>query len=579
MAEKLLFYYFGDDEAYFRALQGEFKLQSKAQIDFKRVYEQTEAKIQAFFLTIFSKKPDCVFLDFSKQTQDYLHLARLISRTPLEKPTLMVGLVDYLSPPEVLKESIATGVNLNFIKSAETFDVAFSVMKLISPENIGEHGFATATLKEDFEIGVLCKIGYINNEGLHIETDHQFSKGDKVILNHHWHEKRIIPSKDVFVKNVSTTNMFYQFKYNVDLDFLFIDDFLPPEGMPEAEVKLKQNEREESILYQKKQLKRWIDENISGSLEKKAKVLVVDYKFHFYQNQARTDKYPYTIRCIPFFTDVSAELNRLQPQVIAYEFDTSENPKNTMDDLRKLVSIISASFKELNPYLIVSNSQMASQDLQAALQYPQTLSTKEELSPTLLIQLADALQKKISNDSKKVENVPVVKKDNFSFDTKKDKLPAEKKENISKVYIKKNQPTSIAEMLKTVTIIKLSETDCILQSEYPFSPGTNLHFTKPVVMFVNIQPAAKPSGKLPEFYGVIHSMGETDKKELRRYVNGVFFREHDAQLTSENDEFKKLNELKLQEKVNEAQISKDLAEAEANASTEVPEKAKEPDAS
>ena len=117
-----------------------------------------------------------------------------------------------------------------------------------------------------------------------------------------------------------------------------------------------------------------------------------------------------------------------------------------------------------------------------------------------------------------------------------------------RVYIKKNNVASLAKILKAVTVIKISETDMIIQSEFPFLPGTNLHFTKPVQMFVNVQPIKKPSGKTPEYYGLIHSIGEIEKKELRRFVNSVFFRDHDAQLIAENEEFKKLNATKLIEK-------------------------------
>ena len=544
MAEKTLFYYFGDDEAYFRALQGEFRKHAKITMDFKRVYQKTEAKIQSLLITIFADKPAVVFIDFSKQTQDYLHLARLISRTPFEHQVLIVGLVDYLSPPEVLRESIATGVHLNFIKSAETFDVAFSVTKLIDPQSIGEHGFANASLKEDCEVGVLCKVGYVQNEGMHIETDYQLSKGDRLVVNHYWLEKRVVPSKHVFVKEVATTNMFYQFKYNADLDFLFVDDFIPPEGMPDEVIVEKTNERKDSVAYHKKQLKKWLDENAGDSLEKKAKVLVVDYAFHFYQNQPRTDKHPYTIRCIPFFNDIAQELDRLRPQVIAYEFSSGENANNTLEGLKKLVVVLASMFSDLKPYLIVFNSKETSFDLQASLQYPQTLAHSEELSPELLIKMADVLQKKMTKSV-----VAVV---------------GNKEKEMPKVFIKKNHASSTAEMLKSVTIVKLSETDMILQSDQIFAAGTNLHFKKPVEMFVNIQPAAKSSGKTPEFYGVIHSMGETDKKELRRFVNAVFFRDHDAKLVAELDEVNKLKDLKLQEK-----ITKELKAQEDEAKTKV----------
>jgi hypothetical protein len=548
MSSNLLFYYFGDDEAFYKALQGEFKRHAKIQIDFKRIYEKSESEIQSLITKIFSNKPACVFIDFSKLTQDYLHLARLISRTPFEHEMLIVGLVDYLSPPEVLRESIATGVKLNFIKSAETFDLAFSVTMLIAPQSVGEHGFANASLKEDYETGVLCKVGYVNSESLHIETDHQLSKGDRVILNHYWLDKRIVPSKHIFVKEVTSSNMFYQFKYNADMDFLFIDDFLPPEGMPDDQIKQKNLERDDLIIHHKKQLKRWIEENKVDSLEKKAKVLVVDYSFHFYQDQPRTDKYAYTIRCIPFFNDIVLELDRLRPQIIAYQIDKGENIKNTLDGLRQLVTALATNFPDLKPYLIVFNTDDTSLELQATLCYPLTLTLKDDLSPDLLIKMADVLQKKIT------------------------KMTTTDKDISPKVFIKKNHASSTAEMLKSVTVTKLSETDMTLQSETLLATGTNLHFTKPVEMFVNIQPVAKPSGKTPEYYGVIHSIGETDKKELRRYVQAIFFRDHDAKLAAENEEVAKLKELKQQEK-----IANEEAAAKAEAENGTDEKKSDPE--
>ena len=126
----------------------------------------------------------------------------------------------------------------------------------------------------------------------------------------------------------------------------------------------------------------------------------------------------------------------------------------------------------------------------------------------------------------------------------------------------------------------MSETDMVIQSEFPFAPGTNLHFLEPVEMFVHILPAAKPSGKIPEYYGLIHSIGESNKKELRRYVNGLFFREHDALVNAETNEFKKLNDLKLNEKVAKELKEKEEAEKlETAAEAEAAEKAKEPEVS
>lgn len=567
MAEKMLFYYFGDDEAYFKALQAEFKKSTKLSLDFKRVYESDEKKIQSLILLIYKYRPACVFIDFSKQTQDYIHLARVLSRTPPEHKMAVIGLVDYLSPASVLMDSMTAGATLTHIKSAETFDVIFGVTKMIAPAEIGEHGFATAGLKEDTEVGIPVKIGYVHTEGIHFETDFKLEKGNRFKLTHPWLQKRVVPSKDMFVTNVSTSNIFYHFLNSIDAEFVFVDEFLPPEGMDESVINEKKIERDDLILYHKKQLSKWIEENTSGSLEKKAKVLVVDREFLFYQNQARTDKHPYTIRCVPQLGDIGVELDRMQPQVIAFALDKEgvNPPRNTEDEIKKLTAALNAKFPdpEEAPFLIIFGSKTASKIMQETFKYGHLMSTDNELSVDLLTKMADIFEKRL-NKSKVIP----------------------KKKSEHKVFLKKNNPASVGEIHIPITILKLSETDMIFTSEASLPPGMNLHLVHPVDMFITTQPA-KSEGKTPQYYGIVHAIGESQKKELRRFVNTVFFRDHDAQLQAESDEFKKLNDQKLNEKVaaEEAQKAAEAAAlaqalAEKNKPAETPtvtEESKQPD--
>ncbi|WP_408096464.1 hypothetical protein ACJVC5_15600 [Peredibacter sp. HCB2-198] len=544
MAGNLLFYYFGDDEAYFKTLQGEMRLHCRLAYDLKKVYATDEKKIQSLFLTIYKTRPAGIFIDFSKNTQDYLHLARIIARTPLEHSMITVGLVDYLSPPEVLMESVATGVNLTHIKSAESFDVVFDVMSLISPGQMS-HGFATAGLKEDLEAGIPVKIGYIHNEGIHFETDYKLTKGSKIVLNHHWAQKKTVPSKTVTINNITSMNLFYQFKYAVDAEFMFIDEFLPPEGMDEATIAEKKTEREDLIQYHHKLLSRWIDDNMSRSFEKRAKVLVVDGEFKFYQDQQRTDKHPYTIRCVPFLQDVGLELDRFQPQVIAFAIDKKEkdNPKNTQQALDHLVNAIKNKFSDISPFIIIFNSEFSSKQCQDNLQYANIMAVNGEMSVDLLVRMADIFEKKMAS-------MPVT-------------TP---KKSERRVYIKKTNSASISEIMIPIKIVKLSESDMIFQTDIPLVVGSNLHLTTPVDMYVNVQ-LTKNQGKVPEYHGLIHCMGEDDKKELRRYVNSIFFRDHDAQVNAETEEFKKLNEAKLQEKLENESISAESKEPETEGET------------
>lgn len=527
MADKILIYYLGEDEAYFRAIQGECRSKVKATLEFLQLYESDESKIQTLFIQIFNANPACVIIDFSKHTSEYLHLARLLARTPSETPKLLVGLVDYLSPPEVLKEGLLTGCQFCYIKSAEIYDVAYGIFKSIAPGDIGEHGFAQADLKEEIDAGVLAKVGFVHPSGIHIETDYPLSKGDWLDIDHFWETRKMVPSKKVFVQNVTDKDLFYQFKLSADLTFLFEDDIIPFEGMPQDLMTARFAEREDAIRYDKKKLKNWIEDNKMDTSPKRAKVLVVDESFRFYQDQPRADKHPYTIRCIPYFLDIEEELLRLKPQIIVFEIQNAETARNSMETLGNFIKIQKTMQAEGTPYVIVFNSPVDSMQLQTILQYPQVLAHDGELSPELVIKIADALQKKLS-----VQKAPEA--------------------DAHKLFLKKNHPSSIIEIKRSVSLIKISETDLILKSDYPFNEGANLHITKPIEMYVHIKPNPKPSGKSPEFYGIIHSIGENEKKELRRYVNSIFFRDHDAQLFAESEEFKKLNEKKLQEKINQA---------------------------
>lgn len=533
-----VFYYIGDDEAFFKALQLEFSRSTKMVVKFKKLYESDESKIQSLYLKVFKENPGCVFIDFSKDTQDYLHLARLITRTNFEVPVFTVGLIDYLSPPEVMIESIATGMKLTHIKSAEVFDVVYDVAKLIAPDKAIDHGFATGGLKEEWKAGIPCKIGYIHQEGLHFETDHQVNPGDRIKLSNYWVDKRIIPSLEMIVTDVSTKNLFYQFKYAVDATFVVVDEYLPPADAEEATILMKQAERTEAIRYHKKQLSKWLADNESRSQEKKAKVLIIDREFHFYQDQKRTDKHPYTIRCVPFLNDIDQEISALLPQVIAVELEKEDaNARNNFEFLKNLSKKLKSIMGENLPFLVVFNTEINSKDLQSQLGYSQAMATVNEISVDVLVRMADIFEKKMA--SSKVIKV-------------KDE---------DKVFIRKNNPASAGEILFSVGVVKISETDLIIQSEVSLNDGMNIHIDGPVSFYAHIK-SIKGQGKVPEYQGLIHCMGEEEKKELRRFVNSVFFRDHDAQLQAQADEYKKLNDAKLAQKL-EAE-AKALAEAEAN---------------
>jgi len=522
MAQNLSFYYFGDDEAYFRTLQGRFKDKTpRLTISFNRFFESEENKIQSLFLKVYEKKPNVVFIDLSTHTPDYLHLLRLLMRTQFDHQMIVVGLVDYLSPKEILKEAIAMGAHLCHIKSAEVSDVIFDVARIIAPEEMPGHQFAVATLADTLKASILAKVGYIHQDGIHIESNYPLSPGLKARVNHQWQiQPKIIPSSEVMVKSQGQSNLYYQYQSNFELAFSFVDDLILADEDP-AKVKERMKQRNEAVLESKYHLKKWIQENASNDSEKKAKVLVVDDTFTFYKDQKRTDRHPYTIRCIPYLRNSKYELEKLHPQVIAYALDNNENGNNSIYKLQDLVSLIKTDFKELDPFIVVFNCDIDSKVIQEKYSYSHIMTTSAEFSVDVLVKMAELFNKKLSTR-------PQVK-------------------GVKKVFLKKTDPASLCEIEVEIKVIKLSESDLIFQTTYPIPIGANLKLSYPVDMLINVQPM-KAQGKVPEFHGLIHGLGENSKKELRRFVNTIFFRDHDARLLEETEAFKQLNETRAQEK-------------------------------
>ena len=202
------------------------------------------------------------------------------------------------------------------------------------------------------------------------------------------------------------------------------------------------------------------------------------------------------------------------------------------EQLAKLLNAVKNKIQDHSPFVIVFNSSVSSKEMQNSLSYAHIMATPSELSVEILVRMADIFDKKM------------VKTPDIG----------------QKVFLKKTNSASISEIVINVNVMKLSETDMILSSETPLPIGMNIHLTKPVEMYVNIQPS-KNQGKNPEYHGLIHCLGESEKKELRRYVNSIFFRDHDAQVNAEAEEFKKLNEAKLLEK--QEALKKALEQAEA----------------
>jgi hypothetical protein len=521
--------YLGDDSAYFKVLAAEFQRLYPA-IKLEQLAEHTPERIQGLIIKVMALNPALVFVDYSKYTDDYVHLSRLLVRTTTMRPFPVVGLHDYLSPPEQMKESFLSGLNINHIKSAETFDVVFDAVSLISPGQAKEHGFATAKIAKELTLAHLCKIGFVAGDLVHFETNLNLSQGGEFRLKHHWVQKKLIPSTLVRVKNSSQSLVFYHFKYAVDAQFVWVDPVVKVEGDDPQRIKELEGERDHAVVKAKKAMHAWLEDNTDRSQQKTVRVLVVDREFTFYQNLARTDKYGYAIRCQPFIKDISLEIDGQRPQVIAFSLDvpkegvTLEAPLNDMAMLQSIILFVKQNFPKDPPFFVVFNSTAASKELQASYQYPQIMAYSGPVGPEVLLKMASVFDKKLKDAvAKQGMEIPE-----------------------PKVFIKKTSPMSIGEIEEVINLVQISETDLVFTCNRALPVGTVLRLEEPFAGYITV--AEHPQlGKAPAYYALVNGVGEIEKKTLRRFVNSIFFKDLDAAKLTELENFQMLNKGKWQD--------------------------------
>ena len=527
--------YLGDDVAYFKVLQAEFNSLYPG-VKFLQKTASDPSAIQHLMIDIQAQNPEVVFIDFSKHTDDFVHLSRILANINKEKPLPIIGLHDYLAKPENIKLSYLAGVMINHLKGAEVFDVVYSAINLATPGQAKEHGFASGKIQEKVRAFHLVKLGYLAETSLHIETNLNFEHNQEVRIHHEWVGKKFIPSTLTHVKKTTQEMLFYNFKNAVDLEFAWIDPVVVVEGDEPQRIEELQNERAHHVQKAKKTIKAWISDNADRSGHKSVRVLVIDRSFSFYQKRPRSDSYGFALRCQPYIMELSSELLSQRPQVIALSLDlTNQGHKyvNDMDFLNKLIAFLKVKMPDESPYVVVFNlKDLKSKELQAAMGYTNIMAYDGDIQPEIMLKMSKIFAEKLKNLT-------------------------ETESSEARYVIKKSSPQSIAEIEDEITIHQISESDLIVSSNGPLTHGMSFRIQSPFEGFITIVDHPQLT-KPPMYYALINGVGELEKKSLRRYVNSIFFKDLDAAKAQDLEAFAQLNQAKQQEL-----LEKEKAEQEA----------------
>lgn len=583
--------YIGGDKGYWSTIESRFKSSYPvASFNFTTLYEKNDDKVQCLFLDILKLRPKIVYIDFSIRIQPHLRIAQMIKRDNTLGDTIVVALID---KKEAVRSCTCAGADFVHIKCGEYHDVIFDPFLLAYPKEVKKPDFAKAKTAVDVKLINDFRVGYISATSLHIEGNLEMEVGQVVTVESTIPTK-ISSSKNFIVKSVMRSDLYYDYKYAYDLEFVCVDEpeFSESEhddalGETDEKARLKQikdakknrqfkiQDYKNELELSKKRLKEWVNNKSDNSKQKKNKILIVDQSMRILLDPELKplDKFSFGIRCQTTLSGPLSEIDILLPKIIIlqcfgkivdkkeddqeaselelYKAYTKMKRKGTIalpeiaegekhseqdlaaaeigqKDLEQIGHIIDKikSIENYVPFIIIFNCFFkTSKALQEGFQYPTLITHKDNVDMGTVIHMATMLQEK---QDKKIED-RISKK----IMELKRKDPGKYRKLTTgdfiepRYYISKTNDLSYAAVKYSATVISLTESTITFTTEQLLELSTyRMNF--PVKMSIRIiasegKAFSDVGGGLKQYTALIHSVGEDDKKEIRRMINDVFF--------------------------------------------------------
>lgn len=598
-------FYIGADDGYLQTIRERFQRSyPNDAFDFPQIRPKDPRAYQRIFAHLVTQKPTIIYIDFSFLRDAQLKLAQLLTRENSLKTVPIIGLVE---EKEHVRDCLSSGVSITHVKCGEYHDVIYDAMLLASPKTVTKPQFAKAKFSKSVELIDDFRVGYMTKDAIHAEGNIELKPGDQITM-HLDLPASVLPSKNFVVKVVDNKNLYYDFKYSYELQYVFVDkpelseseqlDQLgedDPKVRAQKEAQIKKKIKEKQVEYEdmlgrtKRKIRDWVASKSDGSAPKKTRILIVDQGMTVMSGERLVDEYPYAIRFQTHLSQGFQELMRIRPNIVAFQFlrDDLYEPKTdwllpkkketeakeltleeqelresireeesekARQELIRLISFIK-EMQDYNPFLIIFNcDKYTSTSFQESFKYPLVLTHKSSVDLGIITHMAQVLEKKqeASYNQKLEAKIKSLKaQDPMKYRNLK---PADFEE--VRFYIRKDNPLSHGSFHYPVTLETLTE------SELTFSTDVELDLTSfrldfPVPMSIALVPDSEgkkfvSNGKQKTYRALIHSVDETDKKAIRRYVNEIFFDPVNQKRAKEQEAFKAVQEKAIKAREEEA---------------------------
>lgn len=542
-----LILYIGGDEHLFTLIKPYFSNALGTGVACEMLEYSDKEEIQRLAIEIQRRHPKLIIVDISINSKEMLHLIRIAERMNFHPKTKVIGVTDATQSGKVVKEAIMAGVNSIHVKSGEIDGLCFNCVALAFPEKAKEHDFAKAKMTDMTQCHVPAKVCIVDDRGILVESNFKTTPNNYYFLESHFSKNENLMTSLMQCESTRTDNLYYNYHYAHKL--LWPDFNSSKQGAhndnenSEEDSEAGNEPSQEKFELQTESIKTWIANNLEISRPKKVKTLIVDSKLKLLDSTRLSDSFDYVIRCQPFLLKPQHLLEQIYPQIIFFEHelpgpDDDEEDilyLNNYDALKRLVSGIKA-IENYNPFLIISNIDKTTEDLQKRLDVKRLIAYDDSISSDLIDTISTKLRNKVEHDTPK-ENEVVLDKLNIA---------------------------GYSEFRIDIELITCSELDVYFTSMENFEYGTNLRVEFPVPMFISVAPDPKGSKEKGTYYGLINAIKAEDQMALRRYINSVFFREKEAAKAAEKEEIeaKKAQFLIDKEKALQEKLKKEKEEKE-----------------
>lgn len=507
----LKIFYIGEDDKYWKRLKAQFeKKYPNFEFSFKNLKMGDFVSFQRLFIYLFEQHPDIIYLDYTKEPDQGIGLAKLLTRNEEMRLVSVVGLFDSRNLT-LVDRSINASVRLNHIKCLEIDDVVYDPMALLDVELPEPQEFVASAEVGKFEFYQPLRVGFIGENHFHVETNSKLPIGEILTIDHHPLEN-IMSSKLVYVQKFYEHDLYFNKRYAYELEFIYKDDdfFVSTNEHWKLYKNLKENpallnemkevekqdimndmaKRKEMFEPIRENILKWIRHNRVSRDPKKLKILVVDETLDLFKElDKKHQSFRYSINFQTHLGENSQVIFRYTPHLIAFNFS---DKRNQLEDFNRMMSSI-LQIKNYHPYVLAfgikaeNATQLAEKNYQNVITYPESIGTN------MLLDMAGKLDDKLHI-------------------TEKNK----------KVFVKATDKFSRIHIKRELKVVSMTESILYFESKHEIPMWTVFRVNSPPEFLITVVPhinEGKFSKEKDTYRALINFTGEHEKAQLRTLIN------------------------------------------------------------